>query len=146
MTSFPKVPTWMCALQIMDIATFYRGNMPVFFTMRYVYTLNCFIIIIVILNVHLKWCQFFPAFFRTPSIMSYSTTVSTAQQWTMFFIPVTFLRKPHRLHLVAWLPKSRALSVSPKSYILCVLEGEWLIVCLPPPFRNTSLMSNWYIF
>lgn len=66
------------------------------------------------------------ALFRTPSITSCLTTVSTVQQLTMFSTPVTFLRKLHRLHLVAWLPKSRALSVSPKSYILCPCgESDW---------------------
>lgn len=41
----------MCALQIMDIATFYRGNMPAFFTMRYAYAFSIFIK--AIFNVHL---------------------------------------------------------------------------------------------
>lgn len=68
--------------------------------------------------------------FRTPSIMSCLTTVSMAQQLTMSCTPVTFLRKPHRLHLVAWLPKSRALSVSPESYMLCPCgESDWERIC-----------------
>lgn len=57
MTCFPQVLIWMCALQIMDIATFYRGNMPVFFMMRYVYTFNSFIASI--FNVHLEVMSFF---------------------------------------------------------------------------------------
>lgn len=56
MMCFPKVLIWMCALQIMDIATFYRGNMPAFFTTRYVCTFNGFIA--AIFNVHLEVMSF----------------------------------------------------------------------------------------
>lgn len=54
----------MCALQIMDIATFYRGNMPAFFTTRYVCTLNGFIT--AIFNVHLEVMSFIFFIFFCP--------------------------------------------------------------------------------
>lgn len=123
-----KVLTWTCALQTMVIATTYRGNTPVFFTTRYV-LLKCRIILLycttdphlccrthgstVVVGhavIGLRLCPFF--FLRTPSIMSCSTTASTARRWTTFCTRVTSLRKPRRLHPAAWWPKSRALSVS----------------------------------
>lgn len=60
---------------------------------------------------------------RIPSIMSCSTTASTAPQWTTSSTPVIFLRRPRRLHPAAWWLKSKASSVSP-SHLKTLLKSR----------------------
>lgn len=81
------------------------------------------------------WCKWFVycmyPFFRIPSIMSCSTTASTARRWTTSCTRVTSLRRPRRLHPAAWWPKSKALSVSTsQSYTLKLLKLSQLFICV----------------
>ena len=106
----------MCALQTMVIATSFRGSMPVFSMMRWVTILFFHEVYVGLIFfsflLGMVWQKCYLLSLRIQNIMSCWTIVNMEPQWTMSSTPVTSLRRPLLLHLVASCQMCKALSVS----------------------------------